>query len=868
MFHRSIAATRALHRSPPGGSSREFSDLSVGTAGGDSSRLYDIARGDAVTPRNSSKADIRTLQFMVDTNPFNRLVRAILTGDHFRQIETESWARFKFLVTAQHRVVNLLENLGFLQTPAASAGPSNHQRFQTNATLSQTRGTRVRSLLYDEHASRKLEINRLVTVTSKLSVCIPAKPDAANKWKTMAAATEPTLRHFLAMDANHEEQSSSFTARALSPQPHEQTRGRTSKFERIARLGRSQSLPHFGRGFFEKLELKENAMDTTPPGIDFELLQHYQQVQNSVKLRLFHRSLTKNRTQTRASIIPTLDTSLFSQMTSQNILATTPRKPSTSDAMVNAKSIRSKLSQQLIAAYTRGSMAIIKTAKRMEKAWDLIMLLIAFYHLEVTTFKVCFSVDLTEVSEPLLRRWSEFEVFLDVLCVLDLSYQLRYGSTPPRDGITPQESRHLQTHSLALRVDILAMLPLELLLGAGDVRVPETHMPHFLDPATASWWTTRWLLRMNRLLLVRHIGPLSEKLLQFLIHDRKVHVNEAVLDFVRGLAMYLTMGHLLACTWFLSDKLSNIITSDISQVEVHVNGSGTSLLQKYLGALLFAMDSISTLFYGDILAMNPADVVVDLGITLWSIYIYGALVGAQSDLFAARARRQAAFEQTLLQLQHYLVQNEVPKEIKRQVKAYYAQLWHRRKGEAEFAPVGNVSRALYEEIVLAATQTFAAQVTVFRALDDRFLRALLTCLQYVVCSANEEVFVIGDMDRSMYFIAQGRVAVKMGSSESTRERGEFFGELALLYGISRLETCVALTATELYRLDHEPYERLLLEYPEYRARNKLAWTTYCTSSARDRSVMEEALRCFRQFGVSAVHATSCPNSPTLETNSE
>ncbi|KAG7392332.1 hypothetical protein PHYPSEUDO_000740 [Phytophthora pseudosyringae] len=847
MFHRSIAAARALHRSPSARSSR---NLSVGKAGGNSSsRFLPSVRGDAVS---SNTPDIRTLQFTVDINPVNRLVRAILTDDHLREMETECWARFKLLVTARHRVAKSLENFGFPPTPA---DPSDHQRFETKATPARNRVTRVRSLLFDEHASRKLEIERLVTVAAKFSECIPAKP--ANKWETAAAA--PTLRRFLAKDSDHETQFSSSTAR-VSPQPNAQYRGRWSKSERVARLERmerSQSLPHFGRAFFEKLQLRENSMDSSRPGIDFERLQHYQHLQHSVNLRLIHR--LKNRDHTQASIVPRLDTSLVSQMTRRNLLAATPPKPPASDAMVNAKSIRSKLSQHLIT-----------TGKHMEKAWDLIMLLIAFYHLEVTTFKVCFSVDLTEVSEPLLRRWSEFEVFLDVLCVLDLSYQLRYGSTPPRDGITPQESRHLQTHSLALRVDILAMLPLELLLGAGDVRVPETHMPHFLDPATASWWTTRWLLRTNRLLLVRRIEPLSEKLLQFLIHDRKVHVNEAVLDFVRGLATYLTMGHLLACTWFLSDKLSNIITSDISQVEVHIKGPDTSLLQKYLGALLFAMDCISTLFYGDILAMNPADVVVELGITLWSIYIYGALVGAQSDLFAARARREAAFEQTLGQLQHYLVQNEVPKEIKRQVKAYYAQLWHRRKGAAEFAPVENVSRALYEEIVLAATQTFAAQVTVFRALDDQFLRALLTCLQYVVCSANEEVFVIGDMDRSMYFIAQGRVAVKMGSSESARERGEFFGELALLYGISRLETCVALTVTELYRLDHEPYERLLLEYPEYRARNKLAWTTYCISSVRDRSVMEEALRYSRQFGVSAVHATSDsdPYVSTLETNAE
>ncbi|KAG7397124.1 hypothetical protein PHYBOEH_001223 [Phytophthora boehmeriae] len=103
----------------------------------------------------------------------------------------------------------------------------------------------------------------------------------------------------------------------------------------------------------------------------------------------------------------------------------------------------------------------------------------------------------------------------------------------------------------------------------------------------------------------------------------------------------------------------------------------------------------------------------------------------------------------------------------------------------------------------------------------------------------------GDVDRSMYFIAHGRILVKLDSAESVRERGEFFGELALLYGIARLETCVALTITELYRLDHEPYERLLQDFPEYRYQNRLAWTRP-TGSAPDHTVLESIVRNFQK----------------------
>ncbi|KAH7485052.1 Potassium voltage-gated channel subfamily H member 7 [Phytophthora ramorum] len=470
----------------------------------------------------------------------------------------------------------------------------------------------------------------------------------------------------------------------------------------------------------------------------------------------------------------------------------------------------------------------------MEKSWDLVMLLVAMYHLLVTTFKVSFAADLAYLPASVLRSWSRFETFLDVLCILDVLTKLRRKYFLHHASAATDRHSTLHVNEQAMYADIFAILPFELLLLASDLRVPLAYMPLANGADDASWWTTRWLLRVNRLVFIRRVEPLFEKVLQVVVDKDKMRANEALLYFLQGLATYLTMGHLLACIWVFTSNVGRLFyeTSDVVRNTRVLAESTTasyaadiSLMHKYLSSLLFAMECISTLFYGDILSMNPVEVATELGITLWSIYIYGALVGAQGELFDSRARREAAFEQTLSQLQRYLVQNEVPKEIKHQVKTYYARLWSCRKGEAEFKAVEQVPRALYEDVVLTTVCSFVVQVKAFEALDDQFLRALLGCLQYVVFSVNEEVFVIGDMDRSMYFIAQGRVSVKVGSSESIRERGDFFGELALLYGMARLETCVALTLSELYRLDHEPYERVLLEFPEYRSRNKLDWTT-------------------------------------------
>eukprot|EP00644_Phytophthora_capsici_P009145 jgi/Phyca11/102460/e_gw1.6.769.1 len=598
------------------------------------------------------------------------------------------------------------------------------------------------------------------------------------------------------------------------------------------------------------------------PGIDFDILQRSQRPQYQAQIHWYHR-YRQWRCSIQATVVPLgfPSKSVQTRKTRDHTFSLTgdllgvrrighPRVAAMG-SMLHLPSQRTLFS----ATTDIQSKQFIQHVKNLGKLWDLFILFVAIYHLLVTPFKVSFAHALVELPLTHLYNWSAIEIVLDIICVVDVIHQLRQAWEMQQNVISTSANTAKYPLQCALdnnpelKIYLIAMIPLEICLFATDVRLPMSNSLH--SSVDASWWTTRWILRINRMLLIGRIEPLTERLFQYLIHDLKAPVSEPLLNFTRGLVSYLATGHILSCIWFFSSEIgfnyygtswlstSGMLTyiSSGTDVAEHTTRmlsessstfylASVSLGRKYLRSLLFSMECISTLFYGDILSMNPLELIAEIAITLWSIYIFGALVGAQAELLDARARREAAFEQSLGELQHYIVQNGVPQPLKRHIKTYYARLWRRCRGEHEFAAISNVSRALYEDVVLTTLRHFVAQVRAFRGLDEHFLRALLVCLEYVVCSENEEVFVVGDVDRSMYFIAQGRILVKTGTGDYTRERGEYFGELTLLYGISRLETCVAVTVAELYRLDHEPYERLLREYPEYRTRNKLSWTTF------------------------------------------
>ncbi|KAF1776518.1 Cyclic nucleotide-binding-like [Phytophthora cactorum] len=474
----------------------------------------------------------------------------------------------------------------------------------------------------------------------------------------------------------------------------------------LVRITRRHSFPVIETEFLRIRKLNQASSNSKKraSGIDFEILQRCQRPQYATQLHWYHR-YRQWRVSAKASVVRVLPNH---STTSASRAVDTRKSKSPAVSPTGGRKIRSFRSfrsprgaamgsrlqlpsqRALFSATTDlQSTVFIRRVKELGNAWDFLMLMVAVYHLIVTPFKISFSPALIELSAGTLRSWSALEVFLDFLCFVDAVYQLQHASMMQKNVFSAaNSSKNGLRHALTVNPE-LRLLP----------------------------------------------------------------VSEELLYFMRGLSSYLATGHLLACIWFITSETgfhqygtswlatSGMLTyiSDKATVVEHtgrmLSQSATSfslesvsLMRKYLRSLLFSIECISTLFYGDILSMNPLELVAEIVITFWSIYIYGALVGAQAELLDARAKSEAKFEQRLGELHHYVLQNDVPKTLRRQIKAYYARLWVRGRGESEFFSVEKVSRVLYEDVVSTTLRHFAAQVKAFRGLEEHFLRALLVCL--------------------------------------------------------------------------------------------------------------------------------------------
>lgn len=610
----------------------------------------------------------------------------------------------------------------------------------------------------------------------------------------------------------------------------------TARKRRKRVLKRSQSLPIFDRHFAHMIqaELTESNSKDSDNKLDlgFELLQRCRQPEFTFLYRLYEAWHQKKYKLTRPKVFA--QSSLFF---GPNNSAASSRRLRGRDASILGPSGgggESELSQNKAEEF-------LKLLSRWYRLWEVAVVLVAMFYAFSIPYLLCFAseAETPEGASDHLTRWVWFVSIVDLFCILDLvlKYTTFQGVLEIISGGEDLLGEHTSWCSLHFLLEVFAALPLDFLL----------FLPQFEDLRHHRWYYTS-IFQLNKISRIYESVEASERLAQFLSSDLNLPLDDSSLRFIRSISGYLLAGHWIGCVWYATSlhalhvyHYSWLTTDKMLAVDKFTSLNDISQWRKYIRSLHFAVGSITTVFYGDIPSLNVLETVVEIGVILASILIYGTLVGAHGERIQAHYKRRMLFEQNLTELYHFLKNNEVPRDIRQRLQLYYTNTWLKYHGNEDFEGIDGLSTLLVEDIAQYTLRTFASRVSILKSCDECFLRSLLTCLKHVICSPNEAVVRKGDVDRSMYFIARGKILVKGLGFELVKDVGDFFGELSLLYGIPRSATCLSLGVSLLYVLEWETYEKLLADFPEYREQNRREWvivsTVLKTGESRFRSII-------------------------------
>jgi len=263
----------------------------------------------------------------------------------------------------------------------------------------------------------------------------------------------------------------------------------------------------------------------------------------------------------------------------------------------------------------------------------------------------------------------------------------------------------------------------------------------------------------------------------------------------------LLTAHWLACGWLALGGIEN----------------AANPLTYYVRALYWAITTLATVGYGDIAPRNNPQMIYAMVVMLLGVGVYGYVVGNVANLLANLDLSKRHYAENMDRLGAFLRYRNVPLELQRRLRDYYAYVWEHRMGYDESAVLADLPMGLRTEVALRLRRDFIEQAPLFKNASHELVREIALHLHPMVFTPGDYIFRAGHHGRHMYFIGFGTLEVLSADGQllATLKEGNFFGELALLFSEPRNASVRAVDYCDLYSLDKDTFDHTISRYPDF-----------------------------------------------------
>ncbi len=262
----------------------------------------------------------------------------------------------------------------------------------------------------------------------------------------------------------------------------------------------------------------------------------------------------------------------------------------------------------------------------------------------------------------------------------------------------------------------------------------------------------------------------------------------------------LIFAHWLACGW-LAITVGEYTGDDLTQ---------------YLSGFHWVIETLTTVGYGETVSTTNIQRIYAIFVMLAGVGVYGYVIGNVASILAKRDPAKSQYFSNLDQLNAFVQYREIPGDLQKRIRDYYAYIWKKRLGFDETTFLTALPQGLRTEVEMHLKLEILDKIPLFEGLDSVFIEEVALNLKPDVYTPGEFIFKAGQQGDKMYFVIRGNLLVlnKNGSVISTLKDGDFFGEIALFTNQVRSAGVQAVTYCDLYILEKEVFEYLLEKFPD------------------------------------------------------
>ena len=475
---------------------------------------------------------------------------------------------------------------------------------------------------------------------------------------------------------------------------------------------------------------------------------------------------------------------------------------------------------------------------QFRSAWDIVQVFVLFYLAWVTPYRVGFDA-------PAYGPEFWFETLMDVYFIVDVVFNFITGFWKDMETTTVLISDAKEIALNYLRtwfiVDVVACAPVDLAMRAVEGQLACsfavngcTESRSVSNSNALKLFKLLRIFRLLKLLRLFRVSRLVQRYQNTLIY------YHSFISIGRVNLLVILISHWVGCLFGMT----------------HDWDDDTSKSRRWLLAVYWAVQSITSVGYGDIPAENSYSQTLSIftmliGVVLVSWIMTNVLSAMNPDSSARR------FHERLQYVLAYLKNNQLPSGVAKRVITFYR--WQNMNQFDEKSVLSDLPAQLRKDIFDNLYTHALQDMPIFVGCSTQFMTEVCLRMSPISFPQFQNIYCKGELGNHMYFITKGSVAVISAEvvGQPTQEdlemmsddclelsRGSFFGEAAVLGYPSRLETIITTRSSTMMTLRHQDMNELCQLSSEFKAELMIIAMERIRRSKMNREVAGFALREF------------------------
>lgn len=297
-----------------------------------------------------------------------------------------------------------------------------------------------------------------------------------------------------------------------------------------------------------------------------------------------------------------------------------------------------------------------------------------------------------------------------------------------------------------------------------------------------------------------------------------LQLNSRLFKLFKFFMYVMVTVHIMACFWHFSAKIVEFEVDTWVMRYQHIDESD---IERYLVSFYWAVTTVVTVGYGDIVAVTQLEKVLAV---IWMIVgggFYSYTAGSMSSFLTSIDTRETILAQKIATVQEMATQASLSKEITLKVRdaIRYNTLKTGNIWSDKHSLFNEIPKNLRYEVATTMYNGVVNDIYIFRNKQKSFINYIMPLLHPMHVYESQYLYKQGEYPDEVYFITAGSVSFVIMPKETvfkTYVKGSYIGEVEMVMDLLRVNTAICEKSSELLVLAKNDFHNLLEEFPTER----------------------------------------------------